>query len=316
MKVIYGKDATRIDLTNAGNDISWSSSRGQIAQVCNFNIKESPALSAAGFFMLFAGTEPKESEQFFHGPIVDYKRDDKTNDLSGTAYELAWYLQKNDTGPIKLNGDAGKELERVIKATGIKFSCPAFGFNIKERMSAQSFASLYSSITEKAFEKTGMRYFIQHQRDSLSVLAEGNNPIIPMFRSTLIESSSTGQSIEEVYTLVTVQRYKGDKVAASVSKENAALSKKIGRMQKVIDAGEEKNLASLASSQLEKLSTIPVTRSITVHHEDPNAAKLRAGWCIKILEKDNKTVTDWIVTSCNARWKGGQYTIDLQLERK
>jgi len=316
LKVIYGKGSKRIDLTPNVLDLSWSSSRGQLSQVVDIRIKESPVLESAGFLMLFTG-ELKESEQFFHGPIIKPERDDKTEDLSATAYEISWYLQKNDVaGRIFLNGDAGKELERVIKGAGIAFTCPSFGFTVKERMSPGSYASLYTSMTEKALDKTGFRYFVQHQRDKLYVLPEGQNSYIPMFRASLIERSSTGESIEEVYTVVTVERYKDDKVAGSSTKENATLSKEIGRMQKIIDAGEDTNLSGIASSQLNKLAVIPITRSITVKHEDNGAAKIRAGWKIKILEKDNKTVTEWIVTSCNARWKGGQYTMDLQLESR
>jgi hypothetical protein len=316
MKVIYGKESTRIDLTPAVLDLSWSSSRGQIAQNCDIRVKNAPPLQSAGFLMLFSGYELKEAQQFFHGPIVRFDRDDKTGDLSATAYELAWYLQKNETSRIKLDGDAGKELERIIRATGINFSCPAFGFTVKDRLSSQSFASLYTTLTEQAYEKTGRRYFIQPQRDKLTVLPEGGNSVVPMFRASLLESSSTGESIEEVYTVVTAERYKDDKVAGSVTKEDAGLIKQIGRMQKVIDAGEEKDLATLASRQLAELAKIPRTRNITVKHEDNNAARLRAGWLIKIMEKDNKTITDWIVTNCNAHWKGGQYTMDLQLERR
>ncbi|QDS35828.1 hypothetical protein [Brevibacillus brevis] len=316
MKIIYGKEATRYDLTNQIQELSWSSSRGQIAQNCDIRIKDAPPLQSAGFLMAFAGQDLKESEQFFHGPIVRFDRDEKTNDLSATAYELSWYLQKNETSRLKLNGDAGKELERIIKATGIKFSCPAFGFTVKDRLSPQSYTSLFTSLTKQAYEKTGFRYFVQHQRDKLIVLPEGQNSVVPMFKASMLESSSTGESIEEVYTVVTVERYKDDKVAGSATKEDANLIKQIGRMVKLIDAGEEKNLASLAGKQLATLSKIPKTRSITVRHEDNNAARIRSGWLIKIIEKDNKTITDWIVTSCNARWKGGQYTMNLQLERR
>ncbi|MED1802258.1 hypothetical protein [Brevibacillus porteri] len=316
MKVIYGQDASRVDLTKATLELSWTSSRGQIAQNADINIRQAPPLQSAGFLMLFSGFEPKESMQFFHGPIVRFERDEKTSDLSATAYELSWYLQKNETSRIKLNGDAGRELERIVKATGIQFSCPAFGFDIKERLSSQSYASLFTFLTEKAYEKTGKRYFIQHLRDKLTVLPEGGNKVVPMFQASMLEKSSTGESIEEVYTVVTVEKYKGDSLASSVTKENAGLIKQIGRMQKMIDAGEEKNISSLASKQLSELSKIPKTRTITVRHEDNNAARLRAGWLIKITEKDKKTVTDWIVTNCNARWKGGQYTMDLQLERR
>ncbi|WP_103110785.1 XkdQ/YqbQ family protein [Brevibacillus reuszeri] len=314
MKVIYGKETTRYDLTNHVLDLSWSSARGQIAQSVDFKIKNAPPLQSAGFLMVFSGYELKESQQFFHGPIVRFDRDNKTGDLSGTAYELGWYLQKNETSRMKLNGDAGKELERIIKATGIKFSCPAFGFEVKDRLGAQTYTSLFTSLTEQAYDKTGFRYFVQHQRDKLMVLPEGANSVIPMFRASILESSTTGESIEEVYTVVTVEKYKDDKVSSSVTKENANQIKQIGRMQKVIDAGEEKNLGSLASKQLANLSKISSTRSITVKHEDDSAARLRAGWLIKIQEKDNVTITDWIVTSCNARWKGRQYTMDLQLE--
>ncbi|NGQ95005.1 hypothetical protein G3578_07375 [Brevibacillus sp. SYP-B805] len=316
MQAIYGIESKRINLTPAVLDLSWSSSRGQIAQSCDIRIKNSPPLQSAGFLMLFSGYELKESQQFFHGPIINPLRDDKTSDLTATAYELAWYLQKNETSRIKLDGDAGKELERVIRTTGINFSCPAFGFTVKDRFSSQSFAALYTTLTEQAYEKTGKRYFIQPQRDKLIILPEGGNTLVPMFRASLIESSSTGESIEEVYTVVTVERYKDDKVAQSVTEENASLIKQIGRMQKVIDAGEETGVSSLATRQLAELSKIPRTRSITVHHQDGNAAKIRAGWLVKIMEKDNKTITDWIVTSCNARWKGGWYTMDLQLERR
>lgn len=314
MKVIYGKEATRYDLTAQTLELSWSSSRGQIAQNCDIRIKDAPPLQSAGFLMLFSGYEPKESQQFFHGPIVRFERDNKSGDLTATAYELSWYLQKNPVPRGKLNGDAGSELQRLVKATGISFTCPAFGFETKDRIQSQSFTSLFTTLTEQAYEKTGFRYFVQHQRDKLYVLPEGQNNVVPMFKASMLESSSTGESIEEVYTVVTVEKYKDDKVASSVIKENAALIKQIGRMETVIDAGEEKDLATMATKQLANLSRILATRSITVRNEDKQAAKLRAGWLIKILEKDNKTITNWIVTSCNARWKGGQYTMDLQLE--
>ncbi|TKI58798.1 hypothetical protein E8L90_27275 [Brevibacillus antibioticus] len=316
MKVIYGKEQTRYDLTPAVTELSWSSARGQIAQNCDVRIKEGPPLQTAGFLMLFAGAALKESQQLFHGPLVRFDRDDRTGDLSATAYELGWYLQKNEVSRLKLDGDAGTELARIIKSAGIHFSCPAFGFTVKERISSQSYTSLFTSLTEQAYEKTGIRYFVQYQRDKLTVLPEGKNSIIPMFKASLLTSSSTGESIEEVYTVVTAERYREDRVVSSATKSNDGLVKQIGRMQKIIDAGEDKNVAGLAAKQLAELSKIPKTRSISVRHEDENAARLRAGWLIKIMEKDNKTITDWIVTNCQAHWKGGQYTMDLQLERR
>ncbi|WP_432775277.1 hypothetical protein AAFJ72_18895 [Brevibacillus gelatini] len=316
MKVIYGKEQTRYDLSLAVTELSWSSSRGQIAQQAELKIKEAPPLQTAGFLMLFSGEQLKEAQQFFHGPLVRLERDDRTGDLSATAYELGWYLQKNEISRIKLNGDAGTELSRIIKAAGVNFSCPPFGFTVKERVFPQSYTSLFTSLTEQAYEKTGIRYFVQYQRDKLTVLPEGKNSIVPMFKASMLASSSTGESIEDVYTVVTVERYRGDQVASSATKANESLVKQIGRMQKVIDAGEDKNVAALAAKQLAELSKIPRTRSITVRHEDEQAARLRAGWLVKIMEKNNQTITDWIVTSCQAHWKGGQYTMDLQLERR
>lgn len=316
MKVIYGKDAQRIDLTHEANELSWSSSRGQLSRVCDVQINNAPNIEKAGFLMLFTG-ELKEREQIFHGPIVNFARDDRSNRLTATAYEISWYLQKNETTQIiRVNGDAGKELERIIKAAGVNFSCPPFKVTIKDRVPVQSYASLFTWFTEQAYEKTGWRYFLEHRRDKLYVLPEGQNSFVPLFRPSQMESSSRGESIEEVYTVVTAQRYKEDKIVGSVTKENTSLRNQIGRMQKTIDAGEDKNLADLAANQLGKLSKVPKTRSITVKHTDNGAAKTRAGWLIKTLEKDNKTITDWIVTSCNARWKGGLYTMDLQLERR
>lgn len=49
MKVIYGKELTRYDLTSHVLELSWSSSRGQIAQSCDFKIRNAPPLQSAGF---------------------------------------------------------------------------------------------------------------------------------------------------------------------------------------------------------------------------------------------------------------------------
>ena len=266
--------------------------------------------------MLFSGSELKESQQFFHGPMVNPSRDDKTGDLTATAYELSWFLQKNEISRTKVNGDAGDELKRIIRATGISFDCPSFGFVVKERLSPQSYTALYTQWTEQAYEKTGVRYFVDHKRDKLSVMREGSNSTIPLFQAGMLESSTSGESIEEVYTVVTVERYRDDKLMRSVTKEATELVKKIGRMQKVIDAGEETNLDAFAAKQLTELSKIPKTRSITVRHSDDQAARLRAGWLVRILERDNTSVTEWIVTSSQSRWKGGVYTVNLQLERR
>ncbi|PCN44460.1 hypothetical protein B9C88_09600 [Brevibacillus laterosporus] len=314
MRVIYGQGSQRIDLSMKVTELSWSSSRGQIAQVCDIKAKESPYLAPAGIMMCFHN-QVKEREEFFYGPLVDYEIDDKTGDVSAKAYEISWYLQKNDVSKPYINGDAGKELERIVKAAGISFSCPAFGFKLKDRLSSQSYASLITDLTEKANDKTGRRYFLQAHRNKLELLPEGSNKSVPIFKASLLETSSTGGSLEEVYTSVTVERYKDDKVASSVTKEKQELINKYGRMQKIIDAGEEKDLSSLASKQLEELSEVPKTRSCTIRHNDLTASKIRAGWLIKIMEKDGKTITEWIVTSCNAHWKG-EYTMELQLERR
>ncbi|WP_232695475.1 XkdQ/YqbQ family protein [Brevibacillus daliensis] len=314
MKVVYGKEQERIDLTPLVTSVNWSSSRGQIAQIADIQISDSPTLQAAGYLMLFA-KEMKTREQFFHGPILKLDRDEKTHDLHATAYELSWYLQKNEVSRPYLKGDAGRELERLIKGAGINFSCPSFGFTVKERMSTQSYASLFTSLVEQAYDKTGIRYFIQHERDVLTVLAEGNNSLIPVFQINQLESASLGESIEEVYTVITVERYQDERVAGSVTKESAQLIKQIGRMQKIIDTGEEKNLSAMAAKQLAELSRIPKTRAISVRFSDSSLLRLRAGWKIKIQEKSGN-LTEWIVTSCSGSGKGTEFTMELQLERR
>ncbi len=314
MRVIYGRGSDRIELTSSGMELNWSSSRGQLSQVCNIRIINSPALVSAGFLMLFEGGL-EEKYQIFHGPIIRPERNDKTGEMSTTAYEISWYLQKNDVSRMKLSGDAGKELERLIRARGVNFTCPSLGFTLKDRISAQSYASLFTSIMQQAYDKTGKRYFLQHTRDKLEVMREGSNRLIPVFHPFAILDSSTGESIEPVYTVVRVERYKDDKVVGSVTKEDANLIKKIGRMEKIIDAGEDKDLSGLANRQLANLSKVPKTRSISVMHNDPGAAKLRAGWLIKIAEKDGK-ITDWIVTACSARWRSQKYAMDLELESR
>lgn len=317
MQVIYGRGSERITLTPNVLELSWSSSRGQLSQVCDMTILNSPPLASAGFIMLFEGSL-NSKDQIFHGPIVRFQRDDHSKDLSATAYEISWYLTKNEVTRLKLSGDPGNQLNQIIGAAGdgIKFSCPALGFSMKERTSAQSYASLYSMIMDKAYERTGIRYYLYHRRDQLFVTPEGKNSLVPVFQAVSLDSSSTGESIEEVYNIVRVEKYKNDKLVSSVTKQDTASMNKIGYMQKIIDAGEEKDLASLAARELKRLTKIPVTRSITVRHNDPTAAKIRAGWRIDIIESDGKTTTSWIVTSCKASWRINEYTMQLELERR
>ncbi|WP_139491518.1 hypothetical protein [Brevibacillus dissolubilis] len=97
-----------------------------------------------------------------------------------------------------------------------------------------------------------------------------------LFRANAIRSGSTyGESTEKVFTTVTIEIYNKEQFASSVTKENLTLIKQIGRMHKVIDAGEEKNLSDIASKQLTELSKIPWTRSVTVVHNDPKAGNTR-----------------------------------------
>lgn len=317
MQVIYGRGSERITLTPNVLEISWSSSRGQLSQVCDITILNSPPLATAGFLMLFEGAF-NAVNQIFHGPIVRFQRDDRSQNLTATAYELSWYLTKNDVTRLKLSGDAGKELQRILSGAGdgIKFSCPPLGFSIKERTSAQSYAALYSMILDKAYEKTGIRYYLFHRRDQLIVSPEGSNPAIPIFQAVSLDESSTGESIEEVYNIVTVEKYKNDKLVSSVTKNNKDSMNRIGYMQKIIDAGEEKDLSSLANRELKRLAKIPVTRTITVRHNDPIAARIRAGWRVDILESNGKTQTSWIVTSCRTTWRNEEYTMQMELERR
>ncbi|MDA5110321.1 hypothetical protein O3V59_18330 [Brevibacillus thermoruber] len=316
MNVIYGKEAMRVDVTPAVLDVSWSSARGQIAQTCEVRLSDALAVSVGGFLLLQEETWPG-SPPLFLGPVVRVSRDEAGGETRATAYELAWYLQKNECTRTRLNGDAGKELERLIRAAGVDFSCPAFGFTLRERIPSQSYASLYTDVLNRAYDRTGRRYFLQHQGQKLVVQEEGGNPQTPLFWPDHQTSSSTGESMEDVYTAVAVERYRGgDRLLARVEKEQAALISQYGRMLKVIDAGEDKELAALAGKQLAELSKVPRTRTVQVVHAEAKAAFVRAGWGIQLAERDGQTITPWIVTSCSARWRGGQYSMDLELERR
>lgn len=319
--VVYGKESARQLLTDAIAELSWSSARDEIARSMTVQLRDGENLKVAGMLMCFsqqvAGQLHHAKNQFFHGPILKFEQDEFTNAWEIDAREITWYLAKNKGTRPYLKGEAGSELQRYIKTTGIDFRCPAFGFNLDERYGTMSHADLILDVLQKAYERSGYRYYVDVIRTDqsfyLQVVREGTNSKVPVFIPEQLEASKSGYSIEETYTVVTAQKWKDDKLVSSATKTDTGGVKTLGRMEEIIEVEEDENPATVAAQRLKALSPPKQIKKITVKHEDYSLAGLRAGWIV-LIKTDH--VSKWIVESADSKFKNGLFTVNLVLERR
>ncbi|MEW4368634.1 XkdQ/YqbQ family protein [Paenibacillus kandeliae] len=320
--VVYGKHSARHVLSDAITDLSWSSSRDEITRSMTVRLRSVPTLKIAGMLMCFAKRTnvgvTHHKNQFWHGPVIKYNVDDKTDECELEVREISWYLTKNKGTRPYLKGEAGAELQRYIKSTGIDFRCPAFGFKLDERYSTMSYSEVILDVLQKAYERSGYKFYLDVVRTDtgfyLQVVREGKNTTVPIFVPDQMESSSRGFSMEETYTVVTAEKWKDDKLVSSVTRTNKEAVKTLGRMQEIIEVEEDEKPETIAAERLKALSAPVQTRSITVRHNDHKLSQLRAGWIV--ITRETGHYSKWIVSSEQTSYKNGQYIVQLELERR
>ncbi|ASA21952.1 XkdQ/YqbQ family protein [Paenibacillus donghaensis] len=320
--IIYGKDSNRHLLTDAAVELSWSSARDEIARSATVRLRNASDFKVAGMLMCFSQQVKgvgvlHHKNQFFHGPIIKYEQNEFTDEWEVEAREISWYLAKNKGVRPYLKGESGAELQRYIKTTGIDFRCPKLGFNIDERYGTMFHSEVILDVLQKAYERSGYRYHVDVVRTDtsfyLQVVREGTNTLVPVFIPEQMEASTAGYSIEDTYTVVTVQKYKDDKLSSSVTKTAAGAVKAMGRMEEILEAEEDEDPATVATQRLKSLSVAKQIKKITVKHEDHTLSGLRAGWMV-LIKTDH--TSKWIVESAESSFKNGMYTVKLELERR
>lgn len=319
--VIYGKNDARSALTPAVTDVSWSSQRDEIARSMTVRLRDISTVSVAGMLMCFSHRVGKDllhhKNQFFHGPIIKYEKDEFSGVWEIDAREIGWYLAKNKGTRPYLKGEAGAELQRYIKTTGVDFRCPNLGFNLDERYGTMAHSEVILDVLQKAYERSGYRYHVDAIRTDkhfyLQVVREGTNERVPIFVPEQMEASTAGYDLEDTYTVVTAQKYKDDKIVSSVTKTNTNALKTFGRMEEIIEVEEDENPTTIATQRVKAMSSAKQIKKITVRHNDYTLAGLRAGWLVLIK---TTVVTKWIVVSADSSWRNGIFTVKLVLERR
>ncbi|UQZ34609.1 hypothetical protein C2I18_14400 [Paenibacillus sp. PK3_47] len=320
--VVYGKESSRILLTDAIVELAWTSARDEIARSMTVRVRDAADVKIAGLLMCFSQHLTgvgvlHHKNQFFYGPIIKYEQNEFTQEWEIDAREISWYLAKNKGVRPYLKGEAGAELQRYIKTTGIDFRCPALGFSLDERYGTIAHSELILDVLQKAYERSGYRYHLDVVRTDtsfyLQVVREGTNSRVPVFIPEQMEASTEGYTIEETYTVVTAQKYKDDKLSSSVTKTAAGAVQAMGRMEGIIEVEEDENPSTIATQRLKALSQAKQIKKITVKHEDHTLAGLRAGWMV-LIKTDH--TSKWIVESAESSFKNGLYTVKLELERR
>lgn len=320
--ILYGKDSSRQILTDASVELSWSSARDEVFRSATVRLRNASDIKVAGMLMCFSQQLSgvgvlHHKNQFFHGPIIKYEQNEFTDEWEIEAREIGWYLAKNKGVRPYLKGEAGAELQRYIKTTGIDFRCPAFGFTLDERYGTMTHSKLILDVLQKAYERSGYRYHVDVVRTDtgfyLQVVREGTNTRVPVFITEQMEASTAGFTLEETYTVVTAQKYKDDVLSSSVTKTAAGAVQAMGRMEEIIEVEEDEDPATLATQRLKSLSVAKQIKKITVKHEDHTLAGLRAGWMV-LIKTDH--TSKWIVESADSSFKNGLYTVKLELERR
>jgi hypothetical protein len=305
----YAKGSAVSNLFENCEEVSWSSRRGQLSQVLTGVFRDAPSLKEGGYIIANENKTP-----LFYGPIVTPEYDEFTRVSNIQAYEVTWYFAKNKAIRPLLKGEAGEALQLFVRSFGVDFTCPPLGFKINERYGNSYISDIIQDVLDRAQQHTGYYYHLISNKNKISVAREGTNKSVPVLIREHLESSTISSSIEETFTAVMVQRMDGDKVLETVTKESASAIKEFGRMLEIIEIQKEENANTIADTQLSLLSKPKTKRTIRIRQYLDWLAPIRAGWLILI--KEYNIDKKYIVTSANANYKNGVFTLNLELERR
>lgn len=250
--------------------------------------------------------------EIFRGSIVDIDKSSSNNLIKITAFDIGFFLKKDEVNFNFVDTTACDIAKAVFKGKDGQTSLPygkiaPAGTKItKMFISSTRYDTIMSAYTEHSKkDKAHKKYMIEVDIDKFNVIEKGIVKLKLMFEEgENIESASYKESIENLISRVVVVDEKGNKIKV---KENKDLRKLYYYITKVIEQSKNKIVTDEEINStfkgLERTCSLNGYGDITC----------KSGYKVQVKDSHTGLVGEFYIDKDKHVWSGGKYSVSLDL---
>lgn len=323
MQLFLIQEGVAKDITKRTGEYIRTESLDELAMSFTFNLATNPYDKYLHDLSIRPGDKIafiNQDQTVFTGIITDNGWDGLYSH-NYTAYDYAWYLNKNEV-VIQFKGLAA---DQAIKQLCNQFDIPVGNITtmptkIKKIYNGTVLSDCLKDIIEQTSQDTGKKYRMEMRDNKLYIEPYEDLVIQPMYKpasniapfdTTKVPADISGsESIADMSNAVKVvsSGEKSVNVFATV-KDDASISK-YGLMQKVqtADKKDKAKAGNIAKNLLNELNTVTKSYNVTLLGDD----QVRAG---RIINFDNPFMAgSYLVTGCAHNYTQAGHIMQLTLE--
>ena len=321
--VYIAKGQDIYDISDYAGNINWSDNIDTLGMQFDF----STGVSLDRYFPKMSIDQGdivilRNEKEIFRGIIVS-KSYNGTQDISYTAYDFCFYLNKSKIIKQFNNINATSAIQQICSELDIKVgSIAPMRASITHIYYESTAAEIIDDILTQEAQETGNTYIKEMQGDSFYVFEKTSKPITATFKPAVniakfdiglaISSPSRTLSIEDMKNSILI--VSGDEQSVrvlAIAKDDEGI-KKYGLLQEIesVDDSDLNKVQNVAENKLKELNKVSETISCTLLGSDD----VRAGRVLTLVEESTGISGNYFVKSCSHTISKGIHTISVELE--
>jgi len=313
------KGATMTNITPLVGSIGWRSNMDELGDELSFDV----AFTDVAFFpknpcdvgdMVMLKSEGKEITR---GIIVDEQKSGRSP-VSYTAFDFAFYLNKSESTYQFSKMAADQCIKKILSNFGVPVgTIVSIPVPITKIFPGKKPSDIIKEIIETAEQKLGIKYLMEMRQGKFFIEKQMDLIITAKFElggksynaTDAIMNPSRSRSISDMVNSIQVVG-NNDKIV--LNKDDDAMIKKYGKIQKVItlDQDEKKSAKVVAENELKLLSKLTEEISIDLIGDD----NVRAGRLFKVVEPITGIDGTYLIKDVDHSIENGIHKMSLNLE--
>lgn len=313
------KGSTMTNITPLIGSIGWRSNTDELGVELSFNVAFTDVdyfpkdpCSVGDMAML-----KNEGKEITRGIIVDGKKSGKSP-VEYTAFDFAFYLNKSESTYQFNKMPADQCIKKILSNFGIPIgNVVSIPTPITKIFAGKKPSDTIKEILEMAQQKLGIKYLMEMKQGKFYIEKQKDLVVTAKFKlgeksynaTDAIMNPSRSISISDMVNSIQVVG-NNDKIV--LNKDDDAMIKKYGKIQKVItlDQEEKKSAKEVAENELKLLSKLTEEISIDLLGDD----NVRAGRLFKVVEPVTGIDGTYLIKDVSHSIENGIHRMSLNLE--
>lgn len=316
-EIILAKGKQQTNITNACSNITWSSHIEALGVELSFDMARGAYSVETGDQLILLSN--KQPLNYF--VVVTTSRAGQNN-LTVTAFDRAWYLNKNETIIQFKKASASDAIGKLLDKFGVKHRITKMNTLIKKIYKDQTVSDIILDILEQVKQETGQQHRMEMDKDTLVIERQSElliNPYIKLSGNTYsfpiaktVSNPTVERSIEDMKNNVIIVADGDDRAKVYTTLQDASSIAKYGLLTEVVTV-DDKNRAqarNIAKTTLTELNKVNESVSCELlGHDD-----VRAGRTIELNEPNIEMVGKYLIMSASHTISNGIHKVSVELK--